>query len=58
MTSVDAHRGPADNGECGCDTWVDERLVAVKTLGRHSSIASRRQYRLDGDRWENTPGGY
>jgi len=57
-TGGDAHRGPAENGGSKRDMWIDERLAAMRTLGRYSSIASRGQYSLNADRWENTLEGY
>jgi len=38
---ADAHCGPAENSESRCDTWMDKRLVPMKTIGRYGSIASR-----------------
>jgi len=57
-TGADAHRGPAENGESGCDTWVDKRLMVMRTLKRYSSIASRGQYGLNADGGEEMLGGY
>jgi len=57
-TGADAHHGPAEGGRSGCDMWMDKRLMAMRTLGRYSSVASRGQCGLNADGWENTPGGY
>jgi len=57
-TGADAHRGPAEDDKSRRDMWIDERLAAMGTLGRYSSIASRCQYGLNADRWENMLGRY